>query len=81
MMLFIIYVRGKVNFSREKEEKHDGIPHGSGGCPLGWETEIFDFSSKIVRCHGCLLLCLCRKELYMFGVYVCLIINAIQRKV
>jgi hypothetical protein len=27
-----------------------------GGCPLGWETEIFDISSKIVRCQWLSLL-------------------------
>jgi len=35
---FIILFSWKGEF-QEKEENHDGIPHGLGGCLLRWETK------------------------------------------
>jgi hypothetical protein len=40
-MLFIIYVRGKVNFKRKRKTMTVSFTV-RGGCPLGWETAIFD---------------------------------------
>lgn len=49
---------GKVNFLARKEENIDGFLTVRGGCPLGWETEIFDIGmlknsevSMVVFCY------------------------------